>query len=404
MPPVVNDEEALEESSTSDQTDVSGEKSSPSQPEPNLDPSTFTPAQVRDWKNTGAVPFLPVKKVQEEDSNVGVVPESEAEETQPKESAGVSKEAKPASESAPVKQQQAHKGKNADSRKAELAAEIQDLLKQRNALKAEISAKPDVKVDLKEQPAESSPAPKIAKVELPEKPAKPSRPAFGQAGHENETYDAYEKRVEAWQEDWEKTLLGWQQSYNEASTKKILAEDRAAREKERLEAETAKANKAIEDSWSERVNAAKGNHEDYDEVVAPLLGKDSPITPSSVMDSFLLDSDVGAEMMYHFGNHPEEVKIIMGLPTLKAARALVAVESFIMHPPKEEEADLEPEPEAPKKQPVVHRPTKAQRPATEIAARNSAPVNELEAVVAADDFTRFKAIQDRKDVERRKRG
>ncbi len=245
--------------------------------------------------------------------------------------------------------QQEHKGKD---RTAE--GRIRELLAENKALKEAQQAKKDV-------PAEPSTAPKAEK---------PKAPKFGDV--EGDTWEQLEARQEVYVGE----LVKYQ-----------LAAEREANEKQRRDAETATENKRIEDAWKSKLETAKSNHSDFAEVA---FSKDLPISP--VMDGFILDSEVGAEILYHLGSHVDEGKAIAAMPPYRATRALIKIEASLSG-----EA-------TPEQKPVVAPITKAAKPAPDLRAVNAAPVNELRAAIEADDITRFNEIQDRKLLERRKKG
>ncbi len=245
--------------------------------------------------------------------------------------------------------QQEHKGKD---RSAE--GRIRELLAENKALK-EAKANPDV-------PAAPSPAPKAVK---------PIAPKFGEK--EGENWEQFEAR---------------QAEHVTALVKYELANEREANEKQRREADTAAANKQIEDAWNSRLETAKSAHSDYAEVA---FSKELPISP--VMDGFILDSEHGPEILYYLGGHLDEGKAIAAMPPYRAARALVKIE-----------ASLSGEGEKPAEKPPVAAPiTRAAKPAPDLRATNAAPVDERKAAIEADDFKRFSEIEDRKLLERRKK-
>lgn len=321
-------------------------------PAPNFEPSTYTTAEHTAWMEKGTIP------------------ESKpAASTPAKDPAGAEQSAEVVStESATAAQpnQQEQKGRgaarNADERKAELNAEIRDLLAQRNGLRAELAPKKDVAAD---------PSPAKAKLD------KPAQPTWGEPGHEGEEYKDFEARQYA--------HIGALARYEAAQ---LLQQERETAEQQRLAATTAEANRAIEESWNSRVEAAKSKHADFAEVA---FSKDVPISPT--MDGFVLDSDVGPEILYYLGQHVDEAKGIAAMPPYKAARALVKIESAI--------GDAAPaQPKTTPVQPI----TKAARPATDLRATQAAPVDEMKAAIEADDYTRYEQLANERDIARRKRG
>ena len=374
MTAVAEDVKPPAESSTTGTHDVPEASSAPT-PEPNLDPSTYNADEAREWKKTGAVPQL--------------APEPKAASAPASESAGAPEGDEPAAESAPASTQQTKKGKkNADARKSELNREIQDLLKRRDQLKAEVAA--PAKTDATPAP---SPAPKLPKVEKPEKPKKP---VWGENPDEEwEQFQAREAEYDGQLDEYHEKLIAYS-----------LAEDRIQNEKERREAETAAANKAVADGWKNRTSALKARegYEDFDAVVAPLFAKENPPIPDgSVADAFILDSAVGPEMLYYFGQHLEEAEAVGHMHPLQAARILTVLERSILNPEPEAKAPrTEPKPVPPKPSAVTK--TQAARPATDLRATNPAPaLSELEAAIQADDVARFNKIRNQQTIEQRNR-
>ncbi len=123
---------------------------------------------------------------------------------------------------------------------------------------------------------------------------------------------------------------------------------------------------------------------------------------SSVADAFILDSTVGPEMLYYFGEHLDEAEAVGHMAPLQAARILTVLERSILHPEGEPEKK-EPKPAAIPPKPAVVK-TQAARPATDLKATQPAPlVSEKDAAILAGDFTRYKKIADLEDIEKRKR-
>lgn len=325
------------------------------QPTPNFNPETFTPEEHAAWMDKGTVPTVPAEKPDQ----------AKPADTPPAPPAGAARADEPATESAPVKTQE-HKGKGADARKAELNAEIQELLKKRNELRAEVQPKPDAKPD-------PSPAAKLEK---------PVKPVFGEKP--DETWDQFEARQDAYHE-----------ALAEYKAKQILADERAANEKARKDAETAEANKALEESWKERVSAAESKHADFAEVA---FSETTPITPA--MDGFILDSPVGPEILYRLGqNGSAEGKRIAALGPFAAVRELVKIEQSIAQ--SLATATAEAPPATPVKAPVTPI-TRAAKPATDLRATQAAPVDPLKAAIEAGDYTAYAELANRRDIERRR--
>lgn len=347
-----------------------------SSPVPNFEPSTYTPEEHGTWMKTGK---LPTSKA--ESTPAKETPKSA--ESAPAEEAGAAEAAEVAPESATDPQQEKGKGKGADARKAQLAADIQESLDKRKTVQKEWDDFENWRKTKTDVAAAPAPAVKEAKVEKPVKPTFDD-PDFGDK--DGETFEQFQKRRRELRADFETKNA----EYTEKLIQYSLAEDRKANEKARMEAETQAANKKIEDAWQERVEAAKTTHADFADVA---FSKEVPI--SAVMDGFVLDSEVGPEILYYLGKNVKEAKAIAAMPPYKAARALVSIEISLSKTEDSPKADATPA------KPVVPI-TKAAKPATDLKATNAAPVDELKAAIEAGDSEKFNAIQNARDVERRK--
>ncbi len=190
MPAVVAEDVKLPaESSTTETTDVTEASSAPA-PEPNLDPSTYTREQVREWKKTGAVP-----------QQAAAEPEPQAASTPATEPAGAPEAKapgdKPAAESAPAPQQE-KKGKNAETRVQELLKERKASKAEADALRAEIEALKTASTAPAKTDVVAAPSPVPVKA-LPkvEKPVKPVKPVWGEKPEEEwEQFQAREAQYE----------------------------------------------------------------------------------------------------------------------------------------------------------------------------------------------------------------
>ncbi len=358
----------------------------PEPPEPNLDIATYSADEVREWKKTGAIPKIAAE----------AAPEPKADSTPaPETPAGASdKDAKPATKSAPVPSQEKKGKSNADTRKAQLAAEIQDLLKQKAALKADLEKTdkpPAAEVKEAKTDAPPAPSPKLPKLE---KPVKPVKPVWGDKPDED--WEAFEARKEVYEAE--------RDEYQEKLVAYSLAEDRQERERERIEADAVAQDRARAEVWNTRKAEliAQPGFEDYEEVVAPLFVRNKPPIPTgSVADAFIGRSTIGPQLLYYYGQHLEEAEAVGHMDPLDAAKVLTMLEHGMLHPAKAEPEA--PKAETPPKPKPAVVPTKAARPATDLKATNAQQASEIEAAVAADDFRKFAEIKNREDVERRTR-
>ena len=93
---------------------------------------------------------------------------------------------------------------------------------------------------------------------------------------------------------------------------KARDEDRAQQARE---ADTAR----LAASWKERVDAAKADHADFDEVA--LLAPTS-IPQGSLIDAWILEHRAGAKVLYHLQKHPEELTDLLHMPVFDQTDAL----------------------------------------------------------------------------------
>jgi hypothetical protein len=267
-----------------------------------------------------------------------------------------SKTSDPAAASDPAnKNAQERKPKTGEDRKAELAAEIKELLKQRAELQGKTEA-PGVKV------AEPPPADKPPVIEKPEAkgkaPVKPELPAFATWAEYDAARDVYVDELVAFR------------------AKEALAADKA-------EQKVADVNRALEAGVQKSIAEGRKKYADFDEVA---LNARTPI--SKAMDGFILDSDLREEVLYRLGeNESAEAKRIFALPVYKQVRALVEIE-------REFAAAPEKKPTAP-----VKKHTEAPPPATELGGRASEPSDPVANALARGDFAAYQRLANARDAK-----
>jgi len=97
------------------------------------------------------------------------------------------------------------------------------------------------------------------------------------------------------------------------------------RDKTRAEGEErvhrAAQEKQVFDTWTARLDVARGLHEDFDEVV----DNDTPLSDGMV--AAIIDSEHGAEIAYHLGKNPAEAERIAKLSPNAAVRAIGRLET-----------------------------------------------------------------------------
>jgi len=254
------------------------------------------------------------------------------------------------------------KAKSADTRKAQLADDIQDLLNQRKQLRAELEAEKSAKAPPKQE----------AKAQEP--PARPRLENF-------ETFEQYEEARDGFAEDLADFKV-------QAALSKARAEDAeklAKAESERKSAE-------IRDTWDKRVKAFEQGAADFKDVA---YSKDIRVTDE--MAYLIRESDVGPELLYHLGKNAELASELAGMPPLKLAKEIAKLEIQIEKP------------QDPKKNPVdgLFKPklvTNAGPPARELAGNATAVADPIKAAIDAGDFATYKHLTDAKEIALRKQG
>lgn len=139
--------------------------------------------------------------------------------------------------------------------------------------------------------------------QLAERPAVQPEPVAKPAAGEPklDAFDSYDEYVAA--------LTDWK-------VEQKFAARAEAEAKAKAEAEAAK----VQAEFSTKLDAARAKHEDFDEVV----GSAPPIT--AVMRDFLLDSAVGADLMYQLASDAAETRRISLLSPIAQIKALTALE------------------------------------------------------------------------------
>lgn len=80
--------------------------------------------------------------------------------------------------------------------------------------------------------------------------------------------------------------------------------------------------RSLADSWGAKVEKAQAKYADWADVTDR---DDVPV--SDAMQAAIMDSDVGADIVYHLGKHPEEAARIAALPPLRQAKEIGRLEA-----------------------------------------------------------------------------
>ncbi len=186
-------------------------------------------------------------------------------------------------------------------------------------------------------------------------------------------------------EDYLEDLADYKAEQKIVALEKKMGEDDAKRTVEAQQ-------KQVTMRWQEQVDAARAKHADFMEVA---LDSKLPIPPGSAVEQWVLDSDIGTEILYHLAKHPDELKAIHAMPPVKAARALTILEAELSDSPA-------PPPE-PAPASAAKRVTSAPPPAHEVGNRQRAPDYDPAAEALAEgDFDAYRRAQNAKEIKSRK--
>lgn len=254
--------------------------------------------------------------------------------------------------------------------KPKTEARFQELLKERAQQRSEIDR---LKAELAKATGGAAPPPANGNGnELPPQPKKLEAPKPPRLS-DFETWEQYEEARD---------------KHAEAVAEYKIQQDRAEQVKTAQQAELARLNKAIEDSWVKRRTAAEAAHADY----ATVTDK-TPISP--VMDAFILDSEHGAEILYALGSDKKNAQRIASIANpIQAAREMVALEGKVSG----QGASAQPASGADRQE---RRVSAASPPAREIGGTQTVG-DPVAAAVKDGDFARYKAEADRREIERRR--
>lgn len=261
----------------------------------------------------------------------------------------------PASEPGPSK-----KRANAETRKAELAAQIQDLLKQRDALQTEIAARPTAPRDV--IPAASSPAPQP--VSLGSTIATPDLDA--PILEEDAFFAAFPEAKVA-------DYVRYVSRYEVLSAKRLVA-----RESRETEARRHYASR-LADVFAAQPDVRAALPPDLmGATPVSLMAADEVRGPWNYAAQEILDSAHTGAMFAHLATHPEIAAEIAAARTpLDTIRMIARIESRL------DTSSMSPV------TPVVKTTTSAPAPPQTLGTKPSAPANEIAAAVAAQDFARY---------------
>ncbi|MFA5265180.1 MAG: hypothetical protein WC378_15260, partial [Opitutaceae bacterium] len=253
-----------------------------------ISPESFTQEQRSKWLETGETP-APTK-------TEAPAPSTESEDENPK----------PAEADAakPNDTQPEHKKRGGESRKQELAAEIQDMLAERARVKRELE-EDQRKLDQSKQGAKTDP-PAVADKPSAEAPKRPKIDDF-------ETYEEFDAAQDKYFSD-----------LADFKAREAVKADRETREKAEAERKEQEAKSKEVQNWQEKVTKARSKHADFDKVAF-----DAQIPISDAMKKFFLQSPDGADLLYDLGSNISEAQRIFSLSEFETNRELTKLELAI---------------------------------------------------------------------------
>jgi hypothetical protein len=242
----------------------------------------------------------------------------------------------------------------------------------------------ELEAKLAEKPPAAAEPPKVESKPAPAqeraKPAPTDKDDKGQLKY---------KTLEEYLED----LSDWKVEQRIAKLEKETIEKQAKEAVERDQRE-------ISENWNTQVEAARAKHADFDTVA---LDPKLPIPQGSAIEQWVLDSEIGTEILYHLASHPDELKAINAMPPVKAARALTVLEAELSDAAP---AAAPPEPKpAPQQDSGPKRVTSAPPPAREVGNRQrSADYDPAAEALAEGNFAEYRRLTNEAELKKRRAG
>lgn len=319
--------------------------------------SSLNAEQTREWRSTGK---LPDEKTQVSTESTEAASSPAAKET----TEPPAKATETPAGSVPASKEPPKKAEGAPER-------IKELLSENKQLRTKLE-------ELQKVP--------VTAAKKDEAPAKPQRtdvdPKTGQLLYAND--EAFE------------------QAREEYLTKKITADVQKQTAKAAEEARIAEQNKLVEQRWLNSIKIATEKYPDFVEVMkrddkGVFHGAEIKlIQGGSLLDRWILDSEVSGEILYYLETHPGEVVRIQALGAFQGARELTRIEE-----------KLSAAPSAPAKKseevPPAKRAPGAPAPAADVSGKSTAPVDSLAAAVSKGNFAAYQKEANDEDARKRKR-
>ena len=260
----------------------------------------------------------------------------------------------------PVTEPASQPGTKEPESKEKTENRFNQLLKERAEEKARAERLEAELAELKRaKPAE--PAPKVEPAKGPEAPKKPEKPKQ-EAFESWETWQAALEAHEDAKDKYYEDLADWkaQQAINKRETVR------------QVEAK----NKSAQDAWNEKIERVKKTRPDFQDVA-----KDVPFNEAAA--GFILNSDIGPEILIHLAENRQEAERIKGLDTHQTLREIARIELKLQSPSS---------PPGPKKV------TSAPPPPPEVSGRSAAEPDEADRALAAGDVGGYQRAMNAREI------
>lgn len=174
-------------------------------------------------------------------------------------------------------------------------------------------------------------------------------------------------------DDYEKAMDAWTAKEVEFKAQEALTKERAEKEKADRDSAVEARNKELEKNWRGQVTASTKLHPDFLEVAAK-----APLIEGSIPDGYLVHTcECGTELLYYFGQHPEELERINEMENkLAQVRELTKIELKLSSPP----ATIKEKPKV-----AVITP----KPASEVGSRGTPAEDPVTEALKEGDFAKY---------------
>jgi hypothetical protein len=198
-------------------------------------------------------------------------------------------------------------------------------------IESEVENEPEAEDEA--QPTESESKPNKLKQRFSEL-TKQREQARADAQREREAREALEARLQALEQgqapqrapagDQKPTPDQFTDAFEYAEALAEFSAERALKERDRqdLERRAQEAQAKVVQTWSKRLEAAKAEIDDFDDMVA----SSDVVVPNHIRDA-ILESDVGPQILYHLASNQDQAKSFNDMTVAQALRAIGKLEA-----------------------------------------------------------------------------